>query len=181
MQHEQSDSSIKTIFCIAISSPTTCSSCRWIWTHLLPPNLRTLARHARCQNWPINTRQALAHHRTWHRRFYRKSLMTPRPTFTGMTWIRSVQSDWQFPISFGILLWALYTQQEPYIWIEHSWEVAQYVLQGKRDKIPADCPSLYAQLIEQCWTQDPDQRPNMESVISALENIVKMSKFWTGM
>jgi hypothetical protein len=54
-------------------------------------------------------------------------------------------------------------------------------MEGKREIIPPECPPQYAQLIEQCWAHEPDDRPAMDSVIQALENIVKMAKFWTGM
>jgi hypothetical protein len=47
-----------------------------------------------------------------------------------------------------MILWVLYTQQEPYNHLEHSWDVARFVLEGKRESIPKDCPNDYRKLIE---------------------------------
>ncbi len=85
MPHVPSDFFTKTIFCIAISSLTTCWLSRWTRTLLLQPNLRTLVHHERSQNCPISTRLALARHRTWRQRYWQRSLMTPRLMFTGTT------------------------------------------------------------------------------------------------
>jgi len=78
--------------------------------------------------------------------------------------------------SFGVMLWVLYCQKEPYQQIEHSWEVARFVLEGNREKIPKDCPAAFAELIEQCWASDPTNRPNFQQIVEGLEKILQGSQ-----
>jgi len=75
--------------------------------------------------------------------------------------------------SFGVMLWVLYCQKEPYQQIEHSWEVARFVLEGNREKIPKDCPPEFKELIELCWTQNPSQRPEFKEIVHRLEQMLE--------
>ena len=75
--------------------------------------------------------------------------------------------------SYGVMLWILYCQKEPYQQIEHSWEVARFVLEGNRDKIPKDCPAQFKTLIEQCWSQEPNQRPEFKEIVMRLEQMLE--------
>ncbi len=59
--------------------------------------------------------------------------------------------------SFGCILWETFMQEElfgdtPYPSIKES------VVQGFRSEVPEDCPSLYGQLIQECWAQNPADR-----------------------
>jgi hypothetical protein len=51
-------------------------------------------------------------------------------------------------LSFGVLLWVLFTQKAPYDFLKFSWDVPEFVLSGKREKIPPECPTVYSELIE---------------------------------
>jgi serine/threonine protein kinase len=75
--------------------------------------------------------------------------------------------------SYGVMLWILYCQKEPYKHIEHSWEIARFVMEGNREKIPKDCPSDFKELIEQCWSQEPNQRPEFQEIATRLEQMVE--------
>ena len=72
--------------------------------------------------------------------------------------------------SFGVLMWNIMTQEEPYKEMTHSWDIAEFVLQGKRLPIPADCPALLRDLITKCWAQNPQDRPTMKEIVSVLSN-----------
>jgi tRNA A-37 threonylcarbamoyl transferase component Bud32/uncharacterized cupredoxin-like copper-binding protein len=74
--------------------------------------------------------------------------------------------------SYGVMLWVLYCQKEPYQHIEHSWEIARFIIEGNREKVPKDCPAEYAHLIEECWAQDPDQRPDFQHIVERLEKML---------
>jgi serine/threonine protein kinase len=74
--------------------------------------------------------------------------------------------------SYGVMLWILYCQKEPYQHIEHSWEIARFIIEGNREKVPKDCPAEYAHLIEECWAQDPDQRPDFQHIVERLEKML---------
>ncbi|CAG8661718.1 17371_t:CDS:2, partial [Dentiscutata erythropus] len=42
---------------------------------------------------------------------------------------------------------------------------------NKREKIIANTPSDYANLIEKCWSSDLDQRPTLDQILIELENL----------
>lgn len=78
--------------------------------------------------------------------------------------------------SFGMLLWTLYSQKEPYETFERTWDVVPFVIQGNREKIPDTCSSDLRALIETCWDQDPKLRPTIDLVVLRLEAFVSSLK-----
>ncbi|KAH3761901.1 tyrosine protein kinase [Pelomyxa schiedti] len=71
--------------------------------------------------------------------------------------------------SFGVMLWQLYTEATPYSTVPDFYE---FVVSGKREPIPADCPTAYAQLIASAWSQKPDDRPTFAQALEILEAIL---------
>ncbi len=67
------------------------------------------------------------------------------------------------------------SQQMPYSHLEHPWQVANMVLEGKRLPIPPTAPVAVAELISKCWAQSPDDRPSMDQVVKEL-NFLLASK-----
>lgn len=43
------------------------------------------------------------------------------------------------------------------------------LVQGLRPEIPKDCPLALQSLIEQCWSQHPDKRPEFWQIVKVLE------------
>ncbi len=78
--------------------------------------------------------------------------------------------------SFGVLLWAIITQDEPYKEFKYSWDVAEFVLQGKRMAVPQDCPHQISKLISQCWAQEPNDRPLIGEVVKTIETVYLSTK-----
>jgi serine/threonine protein kinase len=78
--------------------------------------------------------------------------------------------------SFGVMLWVLYTQKQPYTNFDHSWDVAQFVIEGNREKIPKDCPPDFRTLIELCWSQDPTERPTFQYIVEHLEKMFETNR-----
>ena len=72
---------------------------------------------------------------------------------------------------WNITLGIIYTK-EPYTNFEHSWDVAQFVVEGNREKIPEDCPKNYKSLIERCWNHNPTERPSFDIIVLELEKIL---------
>ncbi len=70
--------------------------------------------------------------------------------------------------SFGILLWVIITQKEPYTAFNHVWDVTKFVIDGNREVIPAGCPADYAELITGCWDPDPQKRLTLDVIIARL-------------
>jgi serine/threonine protein kinase len=52
--------------------------------------------------------------------------------------------------AFGIIMWELVTREEPLRGLDED-EMTKFVTGGGRPKIPEDCPSAYAQLINVRW------------------------------
>ena len=70
--------------------------------------------------------------------------------------------------SYGIVLWEIITHQEPYSGME-SMEVAYAAAErGLRPTIPSICPEGYAWLMQKCWSDDPDDRPDFSEVLESL-------------
>lgn len=88
--------------------------------------------------------------------------------------------------SFGIILWELLTWQQP--WEEcgaqlHSVTIYNWVLAGQRpdilapDELPAGPCPVYNELVElitQCWSQDPDKRPDFRSIVERLDELLRI-------
>jgi len=73
--------------------------------------------------------------------------------------------------SFGIVLWELAAKLPPYPQIKAD-EVARKVLEeGLRPQIPPRCPPMMAQLMKDCWGDDPVKRPTFSQIINALEKM----------
>lgn len=74
--------------------------------------------------------------------------------------------------SFGVLLYEVCTQMEPYKEFKNSWSVAQFVSEGNRLEIPATLPPFLIDLITKCWAQEPADRPKFSEVVEELESAV---------
>eukprot|EP01025_Chloroclados_australasicus_P015413 TRINITY_DN1738_c0_g1_i1.p1 TRINITY_DN1738_c0_g1~~TRINITY_DN1738_c0_g1_i1.p1 ORF type:complete len:286 (+),score=26.16 TRINITY_DN1738_c0_g1_i1:183-1040(+) len=72
--------------------------------------------------------------------------------------IRSRKSD---VFSIGLIAWELYTRRQPLDEYACPW----YQLnEGLRPEIPEGMPPFLAQLIQDCWKQDKDERPSAGKV-----------------
>ncbi|PRP74643.1 SH2 domain-containing protein [Planoprotostelium fungivorum] len=74
--------------------------------------------------------------------------------------------------SFGIVLWELYTQEEPYKDKFKSFDdlVEAVTKKGKRPDVPDVCPPKLKTLIQQCWNPSPAIRPPFARILK--ENIL---------
>lgn len=69
-----------------------------------------------------------------------------------------------------MILWEIATRQTPYK-EAHATVIQTHVTAGKREDLPTGSPDGYAELIEQCWDQDPSKRPAISQILSQLEAI----------
>ncbi|KAM6949383.1 mitogen-activated protein kinase kinase kinase 11 [Aplochiton taeniatus] len=70
--------------------------------------------------------------------------------------------------SYGVLLWELLTGEVPYRGID-GLAVAYGVAVNKLTlPIPSTCPEPFAQLMSECWDQDPHHRPDFPSILAQL-------------
>ncbi|XP_078062456.1 mitogen-activated protein kinase kinase kinase 11-like [Mustelus asterias] len=73
--------------------------------------------------------------------------------------------------SYGVLLWELLTGEVPYRGID-GLAVAYGVAVNKLTlPIPSTCPELFAQLMAECWDEDPHRRPQFASILEQLTAI----------
>lgn len=70
--------------------------------------------------------------------------------------------------SYGVLLWELLTGEAPYRGID-GLAVAYGVAVNKLTlPIPSTCPEPFAQLMSECWDQDPHRRPSFSCILDQL-------------
>lgn len=75
--------------------------------------------------------------------------------------------------SFGIILIEISTEETPYKELAFSWDIARVVLAGDRPPIPSHINPALAQLIKDCWAQNPKDRPNFLSITNTLSELLK--------
>ncbi|KAK7362842.1 hypothetical protein VNO77_04966 [Canavalia gladiata] len=71
--------------------------------------------------------------------------------------------------SFGLILWEMLTGTIPYEDMTPIQAAFAVVNKKSRPVIPSDCPPAMRALIEQCWSSNPDKRPEFWQVVKVLE------------
>ena len=69
--------------------------------------------------------------------------------------------------AYGMLLWEILTQQTPYPGKSSSQIMYDVCNKQKRPPIPMRTPSALKALINQCWAQDPNDRPTFKEIYKA--------------
>lgn len=81
----------------------------------------------------------------------------------------SAQSD---IYSFGIVLWEIFSDAKtPFEDIPNS-EARKLILSGQRPKRPQNCPEGAWAIMNNCWNQDPEKRPEWKDVYLALQKLL---------
>jgi hypothetical protein len=70
--------------------------------------------------------------------------------------------------SFGMILWELLAEQEPFPGHSRKQLLQQVVELGNRPFIPSDTPEDLAEIILKCWNPEPQERPDMAFVFHVL-------------
>ncbi|KAH3744684.1 serine/threonine-protein kinase STY13 [Pelomyxa schiedti] len=73
--------------------------------------------------------------------------------------------------SFAILFWEVLTQKEPYE-NASSFRIPVMVSNGERPAIPTDMLPALAELLQTCWSGEPDTRPPFSSICTTLETLL---------
>ncbi|PHT29669.1 hypothetical protein CQW23_30739 [Capsicum baccatum] len=66
--------------------------------------------------------------------------------------------------SFGICLWEIYSCSISYSGLSPHASSAMY--KSRRPEIPNTCPSALANIMKQCWEDDPKKRPEIVLKVS---------------
>lgn len=70
--------------------------------------------------------------------------------------------------SFGIAMWEILTGEEPYANMHCGAIIGGIVKNTLRPPIPVRCDSEWKNLMERCWSADPDTRPSFTEITKAL-------------
>ena len=76
--------------------------------------------------------------------------------------------------SYGIIIWEVCTREMPYEYIGNNNILYRVCAKGERPnlkRIPSDTPEQIIQLMKMCWDQDPNKRPNFDSIIEFIKDI----------
>ncbi|EXX69760.1 kinase-like domain-containing protein [Rhizophagus irregularis DAOM 181602=DAOM 197198] len=74
--------------------------------------------------------------------------------------------------SIGVLLWQISSGYKPFREDDYGARLMLFILNGKREEIIDGTPVEYSTLYTECWKYEPNERPNVQDVFSALTSIV---------
>lgn len=66
--------------------------------------------------------------------------------------------------SFGILLWELWTREDPYKGMSPILIKEQVLARGLRPEITPDIPTVFRRLMGACWNAEPEKRPTFLTI-----------------
>ncbi|NXO80953.1 RON protein, partial [Sitta europaea] len=74
--------------------------------------------------------------------------------------------------SFGVLMWELLTRgASPYSGVD-PYDMAHYLLQGRRLPQPSHCPDTLYRVMLSCWAPAPEERPSFTGLVGELERVL---------
>ncbi len=72
----------------------------------------------------------------------------------------------------GILLWQVVMREEPFVEVRPIFKLPMQIIMGNRPAITpraaAGLPRPITELIEQCWSHDPNKRPTFHQIVPML-------------
>jgi serine/threonine protein kinase len=69
---------------------------------------------------------------------------------------------------FGNLLYEMATGFEPFPNVSSSHKLGDLILTGKTSKIPLGCPLMIKEVIQSCWSLEPNKRPTAAELVEKL-------------
>ncbi|NXK11940.1 RON protein, partial [Herpetotheres cachinnans] len=74
--------------------------------------------------------------------------------------------------SFGVLMWELLTRgASPYPGVD-PYDMARYLLRGRRLPQPCHCPDTLYRVMLSCWAPAPEERPSFTGLVGELEHVL---------
>eukprot|EP01117_Protostelium_nocturnum_P019591 TRINITY_DN8537_c0_g1_i1.p1 TRINITY_DN8537_c0_g1~~TRINITY_DN8537_c0_g1_i1.p1 ORF type:complete len:438 (-),score=79.51 TRINITY_DN8537_c0_g1_i1:140-1453(-) len=70
--------------------------------------------------------------------------------------------------SFGIMMYELISEKEPFKKLSIAEVAIQVVRDGLRPKIPDNCPDTLEKMMRDCWETDPSKRPTFYQIFATL-------------
>lgn len=75
--------------------------------------------------------------------------------------------------SFGVLMWEMFERGIPFAGLL-PYEIKECVCAGERPNMPADMPHEIQVICEQCWAQEPEDRPDFIDVLCDLREALDL-------
>ncbi len=75
--------------------------------------------------------------------------------------------------SYSVVLWELLTHEVPYRGLEGLQVAWLVVAKEQRLTIPSSCPAVFANLMKNCWKQNPVDRLNFKQILLELDSILE--------
>jgi len=70
--------------------------------------------------------------------------------------------------SYSITIFEIVTRGNPWPDINPV-QASQKVIKGERNNIPTNCPPILKKIMELCWRQSPEERPDFNEILDLLE------------
>ncbi|PKY22867.1 kinase-like protein [Rhizophagus irregularis] len=83
--------------------------------------------------------------------------------------------------SIGVLLWQISSGYKPFYELDHDGGLVLAILNGKREEIINGTPVKYSNLYRECWKYEPNERPNIQKIVSTLKSITSLEEINTTM
>ncbi|GBB88365.1 hypothetical protein RclHR1_14930004 [Rhizophagus clarus] len=74
--------------------------------------------------------------------------------------------------SIGVLMWQISIGRQPFSNDNYDVSLSLSIVNGKREEIIDETPTIYSDLYTECWKTEPDERPNMHKVVLILKSII---------
>ncbi|CAI2164471.1 8381_t:CDS:2 [Funneliformis geosporum] len=71
--------------------------------------------------------------------------------------------------SIGVLMWQISSGNKPFHFDCNDIGLIHKIVNGKRETIIYGTPIQYSKLIKRCWTYEPNERPDIQEVVSTLD------------
>ncbi|RIB28059.1 kinase-like domain-containing protein [Gigaspora rosea] len=75
--------------------------------------------------------------------------------------------------SLGVLFWEISSGLPPFKYLTDIPQIIYQIFQGRRELPVVGSPESYVQLYIRCWDEEPDNRPDIQEVVEALQLISK--------
>ena len=98
-----------------------------------------------------------------------QSIQLGTPTYSAPEFLRDNVGDEKMDVySFAVIVYFILTGREPFQEITNQFKFITQIESGIRDEIPSDVPEMFTAMIQQCWTQDPTERPTFSQILSVI-------------
>lgn len=71
--------------------------------------------------------------------------------------------------SFSLVVYEILTNEKPFSDISNTSQIYHKIIKGERPIIKNTIPDRFKKLIEQCWSQNPNDRPDFDNIVYLLK------------